>query len=194
VFQQLRDRPQSSAETWLGRRILRHYGLLPAIRRRIRNELMEATPRNQRDDWQIAILVLNRVRALQGGFDPEDRQPELVALRETESVSAREWYRDVILNSPLRLPHLLVRARNDQASVIWTCFSNRLLANVRTPYSVEDGKTPETVVILQPLPAYLGAPVERQLLLNNLFGGSREGIPDAAELPADDEDEDPDYG
>jgi hypothetical protein len=193
VFQQLRDRPQVSSENWLGRRILQHYGIVTADRRRIRKELLTAIPWVQRDDWQIARLVLARARSLWGAVDPENPTPELLALRETESVKAEEWYRDVILASPGQPPHLLVRMRNERALAVWVCFSNRPLASVRAPCWLQPGRNQETVIVLQELGVYLGPAGDHERLMNNLFGDRPTGMPKVTDVLAADEDEDQEY-
>lgn len=167
--------------------MLRYYGLMPAIRRQIRNELLTGIPRDQRSDWQVARLVVGRARRLQGSLDP---CPEMAALRETDSTRAVSWYQEVILPSRA-IPHLLVRTTDDRALAVWSCFSNRLLASVNPPYSVEACGFPGLVLIVQGLDAYLSPPVDRQALLVNLFDGSPGKVPIAADH---DEDEDPDYG
>jgi hypothetical protein len=117
----------------------------------------------------------------------------LLALRETESVKAEEWYRDVILASPGRPPHLLVRMRNERALAVWVCFSNRSLASVRAPCWLQPGRSLETVMILQELGVYLGPAGDRERLMNSLFGDRPTGVPKDEDVPAADEDEDQDY-
>jgi hypothetical protein len=185
VFQQLRDRPQFNTENWLGRRILRHYGLVPSIRRKIRNELMKDTPYEQRNEWQIARLVVDRVRQLQGILTP---YPELAALRENDYIRAVDWYRDIILPGRGAV-HLLARTIDDRALAVWWCFSNKLLADVSPPYLVEACKSPGVVLIVHSLDSYLGPAELREALLINMFGCSPAGVSDSAP----DEDEDPDY-
>ena len=177
VFQQLRDRPQFSAECWLARRIFRHYGLGTAVRKRIRFELMKERPANERDEWNAALLILFVVHR-RAGRNP----PEYCALRETErtdEVRAEKWFLEVILPTGDEPPHLLVRTKGDQAVAIWSCLSDRNLGSIEPPYTVKAVSSPGQVMVVQDLDAYLGPvdPVARDRMLTYLFEGSRDGVP-----------------